>query len=117
VLTVSVLAPAQLAGLRVTVRYPAARLSVAPGGLEALGNLTSAAAGCVNQANDDGIGTATLVMACTMLQNVAGTQVARLTFDSVGASPTLGDFLITCVGSDVNGVQSAATCQGSLTLL
>jgi hypothetical protein len=114
-LSVSLVAPQMLAGLTVRVTYNAAILDVAPGGVQAVGALADGAAGCVSQANDTGLGTVTLVMACPMIRSAGGAEVGRFTFDSSGTVQVLSDFTVQCTGVDLSGSPVGTVCTAQVT--
>lgn len=110
-LTVSLVSPAQLAGLSLTIGFDPTVLVLPPGGAQPLGSLDDE--DCFSQVNSTTPGEVILELACPTFRTVGGTDVARFSFQHVGNAPaqTLADFSIECRGVNEAGQQVVTLCQ------
>jgi hypothetical protein len=111
---VTLLAPAQLAGLTVVVGYDPVGLAVTS--VQPVGGL--AGTDCLTDSNVPGNGQVTIIMACPSVRAVGGAEVARVSFDNVdGEIHDAGDFTVACSGVDVFGAPVGTACSHAVTQL
>jgi hypothetical protein len=115
-LSVSVVTPAQLAGVDVAVGYDPAFVDLPEDGIELLGDFASP--DCQFIADDDEDGSLQVVVLCSTLRTAGGTDIMRLAFENVGGTVVgIDNFTVSCSGVDESGTFLPTLCDGRVTQL